>query len=295
MNETIKNFNSQSSDKIIVTSKKSYMAEIILALLALIFLALFIIFLCLYIHEKNKDKSCDIIEKNFKLSQDQFIPVKENINDGEGAYELRGAFDKANSKYFKSFDIYNTKSSGSLILLEKFKTYQQTSSYSCGCASLIMAIHYLDGTIIGEEDCSKKAKSVPINGTLPENLEIAIREYGYDYESKRKGFDKDEVPSYDEFKFSEYLKNSLKQNESVIILSNDWGGHFTVVIGYDDMGTDDIEDDVVIIADPFDTSDHFDDGYTIWSYERLYCQMEIEVFGIPGNNYDFIKIKRKSS
>jgi len=32
-----------------------------------------------------------------------------------------------------------------------------------------MAIHYLDGTIIGEEDCSKKAKTVPINGTLPEN------------------------------------------------------------------------------------------------------------------------------
>jgi preprotein translocase subunit SecG len=296
MNEAIISINSQSNDNIVAKSQKSNIAEIVLAILALIFLVFFIIFLCLYIHEKNKDKSYDTtLEQNFKLSQDQFIPAKENINDGEGAYELRGTFDKTNSKYFKSFDIYNTKSSGSLILLEKFKTYQQTSSYSCGCASLIMAIHYLDGTIIGEEDCSKKAKSVPINGTLPENLEIAIREYGYDYESKRKGFDNDEVPSYDEFKFSEYLKNSLKQNESVIILSNDWGGHFTVVIGYDDMGTDDIEDDVVIIADPFDTSDHIDDGYTIWSYERLYYQMEIEVFGIPGNNYDFIKVKRKSS
>ena len=105
------------------------------------------------------------------------------MDDGEGAYELRGAFNKINSKYFKSFDIYNTKSSGSLILLEKFKTYQQISSYSCGCASLIMAIHYLDGTIIGEQDCSNKAKSNPTNGTLPQNLEIAISEYGYDYES----------------------------------------------------------------------------------------------------------------
>jgi len=158
-----------------------------------------------------------------------------------------------------------------------------------------MAIHYLDGTVIGEKDCSTKAKSVPINGTLPENLENAIREYGYDYESKRKGFDDDEIPSYDEDEFSEYLKNSVKQNESVIILSNDWAGHYTVVIGYDDMGTPETEDDVVIIADPFDTTDHTSDGYTIWSYERLYAQMEPEIFGIPDNNYEFIKVKRKSS
>ena len=117
----------------------------------------------------------------------------------------------------------------------------------------------------------------------------------YDYESKGKGFDNDEIPSLDEYKFSEYLKNSLKQNESVIVLSNDWGGHYTVVIGYDDMGTDDIEDDVVIIADPFDTTDHIDDGYTIWSYERLYFQMVEEVFGIPDNYYYFIKVKRNST
>lgn len=296
MNESIKDINTQSSDNIVVKNTNSKKIEILLACLALIFLALFIIFLNLYIHEKSKKScDCDIFDSIFKLSQEQFIPVKENMDDGEGAYELRGSFDHLNSKYFKSFDIYNTKSSGSLILLEKFKTYQQTSSYSCGCASLIMAIHYLDGTIIGEQDCSIKAKSNPINGTLPENLEIAISEYGYDYESKGKGFDNDEIPSLDEYKFSEYLKNSLKQNESVIVLSNDWGGHYTVVIGYDDMGTDDIEDDVVIIADPFDTTDHIDDGYTIWSYERLYFQMVEEVFGIPDNNYYFIKVKRNST
>ena len=54
------------------------------------------------------------------------------------------------SKYYKALDIFNMKSSGSLILLEKFKTYQQSSSFSCGCASLIMSIYYLDWTVIGE-------------------------------------------------------------------------------------------------------------------------------------------------
>ena len=77
-------------------------------------------------------------------------------------------------------------------------------------------------------------------------------------------------------------------------MSNDWGGHYTVVIGYDDMGTEYIEDDVVIIADPFDSSDHIDDGYKIWNFERLYAKMEIEVFNIEDNNYEFIKVKRKT-
>jgi len=77
-------------------------------------------------------------------------------------------------------------------------------------------------------------------------------------------------------------------------MSNDLGGHYTVLIGYDDMGNDDIDDGVVIVADPYDTNDHTSDGYAIWSYERLYFQMEVKVFGIPDNNYEFIKVKRKS-
>lgn len=49
------------------------------------------------------------------------------------------------------------------------------------------------------------------------------------------------------------------------------------------MGNDDIDDDVVIVADPYDTNDHTSDGYAIWSYERLYFQMELKVFGITMN------------
>ena len=60
------------------------------------------------------------------------------------------------------------------------------------------------------------------------------------------------------------------------------------------MGTKDIEDDVVIIAEPFDTSDHMNDGFTIWNFKRLYSQMRIEVLNIKNNKYEFIKIKRKS-
>ena len=123
-------------------------------------------------------------------------------------------------------------------------------------------------------------------------MEIAIQEYGYDYESKRKGFDEDKIPSYDKTTFAEYIKKSLKNKEPIIICSNDLGGHYTVIIGYDDMGTDIIKDDVVIVADPFDTSDHISDGYAIWSYERLYAQLLVDIANIEGFSHEFIKVKK---
>ena len=62
------------------------------------------------------------------------------------------------------------------------------------------------------------------------------------------------------------------------------------------MGTKDyIEDDVIIIADPYDTTDHMNDGYTIFSYSRFYAQMQIKVFGVEDQDLNFITIKKKNS
>ena len=61
-----------------------------------------------------------------------------------------------------------------------------------------------------------------------------------------------------------------------MIGSDEWGGHWQVIIGYDDMGTlgdgevnAGTQDDVLIIADPYDTTDHNQDGYVIKGFERL--------------------------
>ena len=278
--------------------KKHLILIIIPVCLSIVFLITTIIFLALYINAKNNTQPTPQEptpqEQNYyKPSEEQYIPIIENMNL-EGADVFRGKIDILNSKYYKAIDVYNLKSSGNLVLLEKFKTYQQTANYTCGCASLIMCAYHIDGKIINESECAVRAKSSPDFGTDPENLEKALTEFGYDYESKRKGFKEDEIPSYDEYKFAEYVKNSIKNNEPIIIASNDWAGHYTVIIGYDDMGTDVIEDDVAIVADPFDTSDHICDGYTIWSFDRLYYQMVVDIFNIEGFSYEFIKVKKKS-
>ena len=48
------------------------------------------------------------------------------------------------------------------------------------------------------------------------------------------------------------------------------GGHWQVVIGYDDMGAETTQDDVMIMADPYDTTDYNQDGYFIYGAERFY-------------------------
>ncbi len=63
----------------------------------------------------------------------------------------------------------------------------------------------------------------------------------------------------------------MKKNTPVMVEWTDWGGHWQVVIGYDDMGTPEhIGDDVLILADPYDTSDHNQDGYYTVSAERFF-------------------------
>ena len=276
-------------------AKSSFNSFILIVLIAstVIFLITTIVFLALFIKEKNNNsqdsKKYDIISLN---DESRYIPIYSKVTENEGAYIYQGKHDILNSKYYNFVDVFNMKSSGSLILLERFKTYQQTSEYSCGIASLIMAAYYIDGRILNETDLYIKAGTNE-SGTEPEKLEKVISDLGYTYESK-SNFTEDTLPSRDEGNFSMYLKDSLRNKEPVIILSNDWAGHYTVIIGYDDMGNDKIEDDVIIIADPYDTTDHISDGYTIFNYERYYYQMNFHYDEINGDKY-FIKIKRKKN
>ena len=291
-----------NNNSISINNTKNTKYIVIIIILSLLLIALLIsniVFITKYNNAKNDEQN----EQNqqepiYKPKEEQYIEILDNMDkeDDEGAKEYQGKHDILNSKYYKSLDIYNMKSSGSLILLEKFKTYQQTVSYTCGCASLIMAIYYIDNKVLSEKLIAEKAKTNPDNGTMPYDLEKAIEDFGYDYESKRRGFkSKEDIPSYDEYKFSEYIKNTLKRKLPIIILSNDWAGHYTVIIGYDDMGTpDNLADDVLIVADPFDTTDHICDGYTIWSFERLYFQMLVP-YSIDGNTYEFITVKKKEN
>jgi len=68
-----------------------------------------------------------------------------------------------------------------------------------------------------------------------------------------------------------FIREQIRQGLPVIIGWNDWGGHWQVIIGYDSMGTEDYtSDDVLIVADSFDTTDNNQDGYGIYGAERFF-------------------------
>ena len=195
---------------------------------------------------------------------EQKIPYPTGIVlDGAAAYEYQ--FDVANSAYYQSPDFYNMESTDSLTLLTNFRTFQQTTETTCGPACLVMLLDYY-GLYQGEnyrEWYELRENAIEPYTTL-KDLIIMLESLGeWDIYSTY------DLPDPD-FIEEDMILNSLKENKPVIIGDDDWGGHWRIIIGYDDMG-DDIEgNDVLIVADPYDTTDHNQDGYTVISFQRLY-------------------------
>jgi len=193
------------------------------------------------------------------------IPYPHGIELGGAASYLgklgyRGKLDHNHSPYFNHPDVYNMRSTDSLHIIPHFKTYQQTTEYTCGPAALVMAA-YFRGTVLNELEVAIAAGSTEELGTSTEQMVDYLEATGWEV---RSSLTEPDIASL------EFLKNQIVQGNPVVIEWVDWAGHWQVVIGYDDMGTPNIEeDDVLIMADPYDTSDHLQDGYYIVPADRF--------------------------
>ncbi len=187
------------------------------------------------------------------------IPFPPGIPLG-GAAAYLGTVDHTPSPYHKHPDFYRMSSTSSLTLLSKFKTYQQTTEYTCGPAALVMAAYYR-GTYLNELEVAAGAGTTEELGTSTEQLVNYLQSTGWQVRSSLT------EPNVASLKF---LKRQLNKGNPVMVEWVDWAGHWQVVIGYDDMGTPGNEsDDVLIVADPYDTSDHLQDGYGIVQADRF--------------------------
>ena len=68
----------------------------------------------------------------------------------------------------------------------------------------------------------------------------------------------------------EYIIHSIDKGIPVMVHWVDWEGHWQIIIGLDTYGTEDPYDDVLIMADPYDVTDHYQDGYYIVPYARFF-------------------------
>lgn len=70
--------------------------------------------------------------------------------------------------------------------------------------------------------------------------------------------------------FVNWIVSNLQANRPIMVEWGDWDGHWQAIIGYDSNGTPGIGDDILIFADPYDTSDHWQDGYYYYPLERWF-------------------------
>lgn len=208
------------------------------------------------------------VQKDVRTYSDEMkIPYAANLDESYGADSVEREGDHINSPYFNTLDFYNMKSNDTLTILNNFKTQQQTSEWSCGVSSALMMMNWYDMLGDYNEESLAKLRSnglEPGATSMSQLVEIFEGVGGFDITS-RLDFDED---VYEVFTL-EYIQDTLKAGHPIAIGWNDWGGHWQVIIGYDTMGTETTQDDVIIVADPYDTTDHNQDGYGVYSAERF--------------------------
>lgn len=196
--------------------------------------------------------------------QDAKIPYTEGMAI-EGAASVERQADHVDSPYFHAPDYFNMTSTDTLTLLPHFKTYQQTTEETCGTAAALMALEYF-GLRGNQDDTSLLAlcgREAPGIVTLMQLMRMF---------DNLGGFEMDDTYNYEDLDniTQEMLLENLLYGRLTLVEWCDRSGHWQVVIGYDTMGTPDETDDVLILADPYDTSDHFQDGYITISAERFF-------------------------
>lgn len=96
-------------------------------------------------------------------------------------------------------------------------------------------------------------------------------------------------------KFVSWLIEQLRVLRPVLVQWSEWDGHFVCIIGIDNNGTPDfIGDDILIFADPYDTTDHWQDGYTTAPLGRFfYLWKDRTIAPKPYQLQPFIVLERR--
>ena len=213
-------------------------------------------------------------ETGLKIFGDEStIPYGERLLGGFGLEDYCGTNDFNNSDnitYWTNNDYYNAVSSDTMTMLSHYKTYLQPNSWSCGCCAALGALEWygmrngLNDADLGmlRETCELQVGTdVKYLQNAFENLTKLGITGGWTFQSS------DEEP--DKLHDSKWIQKELKQGHPIMVEWNSFGWHWQTIIGYDNMGTDDTLDDVLIMMDSYDTTDQNNNGYDVESYERL--------------------------
>lgn len=228
-----------------------------------------------------------------------------DLQGGADAYASQG--NNSHSKYYVNQDFFNLSSNDTLTILTHFPTMQQTTEWSCGCVSALLVLRHFGCTDATEWSLACAMRSMT-DHSLPKaqpgtacqyadygtslaalhryfatksSFRVTATSYRLNYTPADLVKEGDLYPSCDNGnlyptfsspeEFASWLTVQFKQNRPIIAEWSDWDGHWVVIIGIDNNGTPQFYgDDILIFADPYDTSDHCQDGYSIAPLERFF-------------------------
>ena len=175
------------------------------------------------------------------------------------------------SPYYKNVDVYNLKST-TRIVLEITRAFSRLE-YTCGVTSMLSVLEWfgMRGDM-NEIDLAKlrnkTGRSAGHNDSgdaechraAPGEWEVFS---SYDIVEGDSEFECGIEVDGEYIDLGEMIPYFLSKGIPVMVNGHEWGGHYQVVIGYDDMGTEGTCDDVIPADGSYDTTDHNQDGYVI--------------------------------
>lgn len=191
-----------------------------------------------------------------------------------------GSNDHKEAGYNKHTDYYNLGNEGSRLLLKNYQILQQTMYASCGiCSTGSIIKHYGFEADTSYYDLEEKLAlsfnalhNVDINQYgIPsmKHLKEALQYWGYSgYVGYTSTGNQPRFTNYAQW--SAFLKYHLANDRPISFGANAGSAHFITVIGFDDMGTDYIYDDVIITSDSADYNDHYQDSYVVYPATAFY-------------------------
>jgi len=214
-----------------------------------------------------------------KDSQGNYGGTLNKSKYGEGA-PLNGEHDVEDSPYFAKNDYFYMQSTQTRTLISGFETYQKTMKDSSGIACLLSIMHRDGYDVFGEINEESMVEryeelnstTVYGNGTTPQGLKNLFVEMGYSAQANTFLMNTALAINEEIRRSSTWIQDKLEEGKFMLVRfhdAEDFGWH--VILGIDNMGTTDWgRDDVIILADPNDGSDHCQDGYYTMSFARFY-------------------------
>ena len=179
----------------------------------------------------------------------------------DGASSFAGKTDHHDSRYYIFNDYYNMTSDETLHILSHFETYQQTTEYTCGAACALMVLNWFGQKRYHERLVGQLIESCEGRGSTVENIADFFDLIGWNVEY-HAGTDL----KFDTIEgFEQSVIDFIDRGIPILVDWVDWAGHWQVIIGIDTP-----YDDVLIFADPYDITDHYQDGYYIFPFSRFY-------------------------